>query len=153
MAAQARPGQFVALAVGGPPTAMLLRRCFSITTAGDGVLELLIAAAGPGTSWLTRRRAGDVVDLVGPLGRPFPAPAPGAGCVLVGGGYGARRWSGGPGTCSPRGTGSPWSSAPGDASRLAAVDAAGALAVAGARDHGRRRAGRRGRVTDVLAEA
>ena len=32
---------------------------------------------------------GDIVDVVGPLGRPFPMPAPGTPALLVGGGYGA----------------------------------------------------------------
>jgi len=124
---QARPGQFVALAVGGSPTAMLLRRAFSLFGAsgsaasgsaasgsaasgsaasgfgasrsnasgsGDATVELVVAAHGPGSTWVTRRRPGDLVDVAGPLGRPFPQPGvapgqPGSACVLVGGGYGA----------------------------------------------------------------
>lgn len=90
----ARPGQFVALAVGEPPTAMLLRRSFSLYRADehgpDGpTVEVVVAAHGPGSAWVTRRRAGDVVDVVGPLGRPFPTAPSGARCVLVGGGYGS----------------------------------------------------------------
>jgi dihydroorotate dehydrogenase electron transfer subunit len=34
-------------------------------------------------------RSGDVVDALGPLGRAFEPPGAPAGCVLVGGGYGA----------------------------------------------------------------
>lgn len=90
----ARPGQFVALAVGGETSANLLRRCFSlhrVTPSGTygGTLEIVIATKGPGTQWLAARRAYDTVDVVAPLGRPFPIPAEPVACVLVGGGYGS----------------------------------------------------------------
>ncbi|HQG15849.1 MAG TPA: dihydroorotate dehydrogenase electron transfer subunit, partial [Ornithinibacter sp.] len=51
----ASPGQFVALAVGGPTSANLLRRCFSLhrVDVGLGTIEVVIAAHGPGTTWLT----------------------------------------------------------------------------------------------------
>jgi dihydroorotate dehydrogenase electron transfer subunit len=87
----ALPGQFVALAVGGDTSAALLRRCFSIheVSASGGTVDLVVAAHGPGTRWLTELRTGDTVDVVGPLGRPFPLPTEPAPCVLVGGGYGS----------------------------------------------------------------
>jgi dihydroorotate dehydrogenase electron transfer subunit len=87
-----RPGQFVAVAVGGPQTSMLLRRAFSIHDVGPdhgGTVEFVFSAHGPGTRWLARRRARDVVDITGPLGRPFPLPRDPANCLLVGGGYGS----------------------------------------------------------------
>ena len=34
-------------------------------------------------------RAHDKVDVVAPLGRPFPIPTEPVACVLVGGGYGS----------------------------------------------------------------
>ncbi len=95
IAAAARPGQFVAFAVGGPASGLLLRRAFSIARIGPaGTIEVVVAAVGAGTRWLTARVAGDRVDIVGPLGRPFPLPVaaePGSGprALLVGGGYGA----------------------------------------------------------------
>ena len=51
MAELARPGQFVALAVGGDTSATLLRRCFSIhevrPAGADGAtVELVVAAHG-----------------------------------------------------------------------------------------------------------
>ena len=90
----ARPGQFVALSVGGDISAHLLRRCFSLYkatssgTSGDTV-DVVVAARGPGTRWLTGLRAHDVVDIIGPLGGGFPLPADPVACVLVGGGYGS----------------------------------------------------------------
>jgi len=102
----ARPGQFVAVAVGGDTSANLLRRCFSIHKVSStpevssfhkvspkgtsgGTVEVVVAARGPGTRWLTDLKAHDEVDIVGPLGRGFPMPAEPVPCVLVGGGYGS----------------------------------------------------------------
>ena len=97
VAEPARPGQFVALAVGGPTSANLLRRCFSIHQAspsgdrGDrgGTVDVVVAAHGPGTTWITELTLHAEVDIVGPLGRPFPLPQEPVACVLVGGGYGS----------------------------------------------------------------
>lgn len=96
----ARPGQFVALAVGGDTSATLLRRCFSIyrsssirqvTPGGTsgGTVDVVLAARGPGTRWLTGLRTHDEVSIIGPLGRGFPLPPEPVPCVLVGGGYGS----------------------------------------------------------------
>jgi dihydroorotate dehydrogenase electron transfer subunit len=90
----ARPGQFVALAVGGDTSANLLRRCFSIHKVSPsgtygGTVDIIVAARGAGTRWLTDLRAHDRVDLIGPLGRGFPLPTEPVPCVLVGGGYGS----------------------------------------------------------------
>jgi dihydroorotate dehydrogenase electron transfer subunit len=90
----ARPGQFVAFAVGGQTSANLLRRCFSIHRVSPsgtygGTVEVVVAAKGPGTQWLAALRPHDGVDIVGPLGRAFPLPKEPVPCVLVGGGYGS----------------------------------------------------------------
>jgi dihydroorotate dehydrogenase electron transfer subunit len=92
IAARFRPGQFVALAVGGPVTSMLLRRTFSIHDVRPdhgGTVEFVFAATGAGTRWLAERRARDLLDITGPLGRPFPVPRDPVSCLLVGGGYGS----------------------------------------------------------------
>lgn len=90
----ARPGHFVALSVGGPTSANLLRRCFSIhqvTPSGTygGTVDVVISAVGVGTEWITGLRPHDTTSIIGPLGRPFPLPADPVPCVLVGGGYGS----------------------------------------------------------------
>ena len=94
VAEQARPGQFVALAIGGEDGAHLLRRCFSIHKVSPsgtygGTVDIVVSAVGAGTRWLSGLRAHDEVDIVGPLGRPFPVPKEPVPCVLVGGGYGS----------------------------------------------------------------
>ena len=89
IAERAEPGQFLAFAVGGPTSAMLLRRSIAIAGAGDGRATVVVAPHGPGSTWLAGLRIGDAVDVVGPLGRPFPLPQPGTPALLVGGGYGA----------------------------------------------------------------
>lgn len=94
IAAQAQPGHFVALAVGGERSSMLLRRSFSIHRADPegprgGTVEVVLAVHGAGTAWLAALRADDEVDVIGPLGRPFPLPEQPVSATLVGGGYGS----------------------------------------------------------------
>lgn len=94
IAAGFRPGHFVAVAVGGPNTSMLLRRAFALygaTINGEfaSTIQFVVAAHGPGTQWLVERQVGERLDLVGPLGTPFPLPSGPAPAVLVGGGYGS----------------------------------------------------------------
>ncbi|GAB3205673.1 dihydroorotate dehydrogenase electron transfer subunit [Marinactinospora endophytica] len=87
-----RSGQFVAVAVGGEQSSMLLRRAFAIHEVKPdygGTVEFLFAVRGRGTAWLAERRSRDLLDIVGPLGRPFPLPRDPVNCVLVGGGAGA----------------------------------------------------------------
>ena len=94
IAEQTRPGQFVAIAVTGDNGALLLRRAFSIHRVASrgvygGTIEFVFSVHGNGTEWLASRRPHDLVDVVGPLGRPFALPKDPAHCVLVGGGYGS----------------------------------------------------------------
>jgi dihydroorotate dehydrogenase electron transfer subunit len=89
----AKPGQFVTFAVGGPDTAMLMRRAFSIHQIHQrgvygGTVDVVFSVEGRGTAWLARREPHERLDIVGPLGRPFALPREPATCVLVGGGYG-----------------------------------------------------------------
>jgi dihydroorotate dehydrogenase electron transfer subunit len=91
IAGRTRPGQFVALAVGGGESAMLLRRAFSIYRVDPSAdtVAIVLAVHGKGTAWLAELRPGDAVDVVGPLGRPFTLPEEPSRCVLVAGGYGS----------------------------------------------------------------
>jgi dihydroorotate dehydrogenase electron transfer subunit len=158
-AASARPGQFTAVAVGadpGEPTATLLRRAFSLHRASpagaDGpTCELIVSPRGTGSTWLARRRPGDAVDLVAPLGRPFPAPPAGVSAVLVGGGYGGAPLGWWARELRARGHQVTALFGAGDASRLvgvADVEEGGGRVIVTTDDGS---AGARGVVTDVLA--
>jgi dihydroorotate dehydrogenase electron transfer subunit len=88
-----QPGQFVAVAVGGSETSMLLRRAFAlygVKPGGEfaGTIQFVVATHGRGTEWLVQQKPRATLDLVGPLGVPFPMPRDGVPAVLVGGGYG-----------------------------------------------------------------
>jgi len=90
----AKPGQFVALSVGGELGSTLLRRAFSIYKAQSrgaygGTIDIVVSPHGPGTDWLANQQRGDRVNLIGPLGKPFALPRDPVPCVLVGGGYGS----------------------------------------------------------------
>ena len=94
MASSARPGNFVAISVGGTNSSMILRRAFAIYRASDrgqygGTIELVIAPHGQGSRWLTSLDIHDRVNMVGPLGTHFGIPTEPVSALLVGGGYGS----------------------------------------------------------------
>lgn len=90
------PGQFVMLSPGArgsvPRCDPLLPRPMAVyrTRAGDGdpQIEILFKIHGRGTALLADLAPGERVGVVGPLGTPFPDPAPGARAVIVAGGTG-----------------------------------------------------------------
>jgi dihydroorotate dehydrogenase electron transfer subunit len=92
VAARVEPGQFVTIA-GQPGGACLLRRPFSVYQTNGEDVSVVFDAVGTATRWLASRTAGDVIDIVGPLGHGFDLPdGPGAD-LLVGGGYGGAAMS------------------------------------------------------------
>ncbi len=89
-----RPGHFLAVRVGGPESALLLRRAFAIREVQErgrygGTVEFVFSVHGRGTAWLAARRPQDRLDVVGPLGTPFRLPRTAVTATLVGGGYGS----------------------------------------------------------------
>ena len=94
LASSARPGNFVAIAVGGPGSSMVLRRAFAIYRSTErgingGLIELVVAPHGQGSRWLTSLEPHDFVDMVAPLGTHFGIPTEPVRALLVGGGYGS----------------------------------------------------------------
>jgi dihydroorotate dehydrogenase electron transfer subunit len=83
MARAARPGQFVHIKCGH---SRLLRRPISICDREGEVLRMVFEVRGEGTEWLSRRREGDCLDILGPLGHGFAVE--GKKLLLVGGGIG-----------------------------------------------------------------
>ncbi|MBN2201467.1 dihydroorotate dehydrogenase electron transfer subunit [bacterium] len=89
LAAEAKPGQFVHVrtADGIDP---LWRRPFSIHRVDRrrGILLLSYRRIGRGTSLLAGRTAGDTIDLLGPLGKPFDTAGRFDKAIIVAGGLG-----------------------------------------------------------------
>ncbi|HMA54310.1 MAG TPA: dihydroorotate dehydrogenase electron transfer subunit [Acidobacteriota bacterium] len=86
---EARPGQFVMVKV-SEGTFPLLRRPLGIHEANSKGIELFFKVAGQGTELLSRKKPGDRLDILGPLGKGFTIPAAlkGKTAYLVGGGRG-----------------------------------------------------------------
>jgi dihydroorotate dehydrogenase electron transfer subunit len=71
VAAEVKPGQFFQIAVGAPHS--LLRRPYSVawTDERKGQFGFIFNVVGLGSGWLSERKPGDYLDLLGPLGRGF----------------------------------------------------------------------------------
>lgn len=87
VAATAKPGHFVHVRI-DERRDFMLRRPFSIKDAENGVVTLLYKVVGKGTDALSKLKAGDCCDLMGPQGRPF-TPQPDHRALIIVGGYGA----------------------------------------------------------------
>lgn len=89
-----RPGNFVAISVGGAGSRMILRRAFAISRTSDnsqygGTMELIVAPHGSGSSWLCAQPEGTEIDILAPLGTAFGIPTQPINALLIGGGYGS----------------------------------------------------------------
>ena len=159
IASRAEPGQFVQVRVStaeGWVNDPLLRRPLSFATldTGRGTLSLIYRVVGRGTALLAQVRPGEHLSLLGPLGTSFPDPARDhcRPLVLVGGGLGI----------PPMACAAAWATAAGrrptailgarNAAYLAGATevAATGIPVHPVTEDGS--AGRRGLVTDLLAE-
>jgi dihydroorotate dehydrogenase electron transfer subunit len=89
-----RPGNFIAIQVGGDSSRMVLRRAFAISRTAEsaqygGTVELIVAPHGSGSKWLCLQGEGVEVDVVTPLGTAFGIPTEPVNALLIGGGYGS----------------------------------------------------------------
>jgi len=94
LATVCKPGNFVAINVGGENSRMILRRAFAISRVSSsstfgGTMELIVAPHGQGSKWLCARNEGSVIDVIVPLGTAFGIPTEPVQVLLVGGGYGS----------------------------------------------------------------
>jgi dihydroorotate dehydrogenase electron transfer subunit len=82
-----RPGNFFMLSVdnGLDP---LLKRPFSIYRSASGELQFIYRIVGKGTNILSKRKAGDALEVIGPLGNNFPVKKTQKNVVLIAGGLG-----------------------------------------------------------------
>lgn len=89
-----RPGNFIAISVGGDSSRMILRRAFAISRTSDsaqygGTVELIVAPHGGGSRWLASQGEGSELDVITPLGTAFGIPTEPVNALLIGGGYGS----------------------------------------------------------------
>lgn len=89
-----RPGNFIAIQVGGDSSKMILRRAFAISRTSEsaqygGTIELIVAPHGGGSKWLCSQPEGSEVNVITPLGKSFGIPTEPANTLLIGGGYGS----------------------------------------------------------------
>ena len=93
-----RPGNFVAIAVGGENSGLILQRAFAISRISlrsnygaeyGGTMELIIAPHGAGSRWLCAQSEGAELDIIAPLGSAFGIPTEPVQALLIGGGYGS----------------------------------------------------------------
>jgi dihydroorotate dehydrogenase electron transfer subunit len=94
LASLCKPGNFVAINVGGDSSSMILRRAFAISRVSvnstfGGTMELIAAPHGQGSKWLCAQGEGAILDIVAPLGTAFGIPTEPVPVLLVGGGYGS----------------------------------------------------------------
>lgn len=82
---EARPGQFIHVACG---EGNLLRRPISICDVENSYMTIVFAVKGSGTEWLAKRKDGDFLDVLGPLGQGFNLTKLGEYPVFIGGGIG-----------------------------------------------------------------
>lgn len=85
LCAQAQPGQFIHITCG---EGNLLRRPISICDVHEEQMKIVFQVKGEGTAWLSQRRTGDVLDVLGTLGHGFDLSRLGDRPVFIGGGIG-----------------------------------------------------------------
>lgn len=89
-----KPGNFVAIGVGGESSRMILRRAFAISRISRSAsigssIELIVAPHGQGSRWLCSQVEGVTLDIIAPLGTAFGIPTQPVHALLIGGGYGS----------------------------------------------------------------
>src|SRR5262245_54635623 len=78
------PGQFLLLRCGDSFTCYLRRPVFPQPLEPAGQVSLLLRPGpDPGLAWLSARKVGETLDLIGPLGRGFELPQGSHNLLLV----------------------------------------------------------------------
>jgi dihydroorotate dehydrogenase electron transfer subunit len=81
------PGQFLTIRVSGLPFP-LLRRPFAFSHCDGENVSIIVKKRGTATDILSRKSAGETLDVIGPLGNSFGDPDSDRRPVLVAGGIG-----------------------------------------------------------------
>jgi len=82
------PGQFVNIQVAAISEGPLLRRPFSVTFIEGDSVHILFHVIGQGTEILSKKRSGEDIGIIGPLGQPFHIEAEYDTALIVAGGIG-----------------------------------------------------------------
>jgi dihydroorotate dehydrogenase electron transfer subunit len=145
VAASAQPGQFAQVL----PEGVLLRRPFSFNLIDRerGQVGILFQVVGAGTSALARLQPGDVLDLMGPLGRGFVLRVESRRIAIVAGGLGVAAFPPLVALAQDRGVEVEWCLGAATADRLS--PAPPGVRIHWATEDGS--LGHAGRVTDLLA--
>lgn len=86
IASETKPGQFLHIDC-GDGAQNLLRRPISVCNAYDDKVRFIFEKKGSGTQYLSERKAGDLLDILGPLGNGFNIKKD-KKSVIIGGGIG-----------------------------------------------------------------
>lgn len=84
-AAAAKPGNFVHVSC---DDTLPMRRPLSIMRVEDGCIDVLYKIVGDGLRWLSSKRPGDSISVLGPIGQPFTPSLDRPNKLLIGGGVG-----------------------------------------------------------------
>ncbi len=84
---KAHPGQFIHVRC-SPLYDPLLRRPFSIHERNQDSLVILYRVVGKGTDLLSKKKSGEKIDVIGPLGCGFKVEPSAESVLIVGGGMG-----------------------------------------------------------------
>ncbi len=84
-AAAAQPGSFVHVTC---DDTLPMRRPLSIMRVDGDCIEILYKIVGKGLRWLSKKRPGDSINILGPIGQPFRPSSDRPRTLLIGGGVG-----------------------------------------------------------------
>ncbi len=88
IAAEAEPGQFCNVKV-NDSNSPLLRRPFSICEVDSSTITFMFNIVGIGTEILARKKQGDILNIIGPLGNGFNLKGDYQNVIIVAGGIGS----------------------------------------------------------------
>ena len=85
IACKVQVGQFVHIKLSNE---FSLRRPISISDVNGDIVSVIFEVRGKGTEWLSKVTKGDMLDILGPLGKGFDLSKSGKNPVFIGGGIG-----------------------------------------------------------------
>ncbi len=84
-AAAAKPGSFAHITC---DDTLPMRRPLSIMRVEEDCIDVLFKIVGNGLRWLSQKRPGDSINVLGPIGQPFRPSVERPNSLLIGGGVG-----------------------------------------------------------------